>query len=63
MPCGKCKKKGIPIPCKYCEGQYCSRCIQLEVHQCEGIEKSKKEHLSHLQKQLAFVPTKKVVSI
>ena len=63
MPCDKCKKKGIPIPCKYCKGEFCSRCIQLEVHTCDGIEKSKQDHLSNLKKQLAFEPTKKVASI
>lgn len=39
MPCGHCKKKGIPIPCKHCEKSFCSKCIQLEIHNCEGIQK------------------------
>ena len=63
MPCDKCKKKGIPMKCNYCPNSYCSRCIQLEMHSCEGIEQSKQKHISNLEKQLAFEPTKKVTSI
>lgn len=63
MPCDNCKKKGIPIKCNYCIGAYCSRCIQLESHSCEGIEESKNKHILKLKTQLAFEPPKKVTSI
>ena len=45
MPCLKCKKKGIPIPCKYCNLSFCSRCIQLEIHNCSGSDIKKQDSL------------------
>ena len=63
MPCDKCKKKGIPIKCNFCIGSYCPRCIQLEIHICRGIEKSKDKHIEKLKTQLAFEPSKQVTSI
>ena len=63
MPCEKCKRKGIPIKCNYCVNSYCARCIQLEIHLCQGIEQSKQKQISKLEKQLQFEPTKKVSSI
>jgi predicted nucleic acid binding AN1-type Zn finger protein len=54
MGCDKCKRKGVPIDCKYCEQHFCPRCIQLEVHNCDGIQKRKDEHLKQLEKQLEF---------
>lgn len=57
MPCQKCKKKcGVPIDCKYCTGKYCSGCIQLEKHDCQGCDVKKKLYLNNLEKQLAFKP-------
>ncbi len=57
MPCQKCKKKcGIPIDCKYCEGSFCSKCIQLSKHDCEGSDVKKKMYLNNLEKQMAFKP-------
>ena len=63
MGCSLCKKKGIPIDCKYCLGKFCSRCINLEQHNCKGIEDYKKFHRENLQKQLAFEPKSKVISL
>lgn len=63
MGCDFCKKKGIPIDCNYCPGKYCSRCINLEHHSCEGIEDYKQMHREKLQKQLTFVCKSKVVSL
>ena len=56
MPCFKCKKKGIPINCKYCNYGFCSRCIVLEIHNCEGIKHKKEKELNN---KLEFVPDKK----
>ena len=59
MPCFKCKKKGIPINSKYCNYDFCSRCIVLEIHNCEGIKQKKEKELKELNNKLEFVPDKK----
>jgi len=59
MPCFKCKKKGIPIDCKYCNSGFCSRCIVLEIHACKGIETKKENEIKELDKKLEFKPDKK----
>lgn len=40
MRCQCCRKKvGImALDCKCCAKKFCSKCITLEVHECEGIE-------------------------
>ena len=52
MPCRHCKKKGIPIPCKHCEKSFCSKCIQLEIHNCEGIQKKLDIERENLDRKL-----------
>ena len=52
MRCQCCRKKvGImAIDCKCCAKKFCSRCITLETHKCEGIEddiRSKKDDLEN----------------
>ena len=59
MPCFKCKKKGIPINCKYCGLGFCSRCIVLEIHECKGINLKKEDEIKDLNKRLEFKPDKK----
>jgi predicted nucleic acid binding AN1-type Zn finger protein len=59
MPCFKCKKKGIPIDCKYCNLGFCSRCIVLEIHGCKGIETKKENEIKELDRKLEFKPDKK----
>ena len=59
MPCFKCKKKGIPIDCKYCNLGFCSRCIVLEIHECKGMDVKKDIELKELDKRLEFKPDKK----
>ena len=54
MGCDLCKRKGIPIDCKYCEGHFCSRCINLEQHKCPGITDKKKDYIKKLEKQLEY---------
>ena len=54
MPCLKCKKKGIPMICKYCNLGFCSRCILLEMHDCSGAELKKQDTLKNLKTQLEF---------
>lgn len=59
MPCLKCKKRGIPIECKYCKLCFCSRCIVLEIHECKGSDIKKEEQIKDLEKKLEFKPDKK----
>ena len=63
MPCDKCKKKGIPIDCNYCPGKYCSSCINLEEHTCEGIICKQENSRKLLEKKLITVVAPKVVKI
>ena len=60
MPCFKCKKKGIPIDCKYCNLGFCSRCIVLEIHECKGMDVKKDVELKELDKRLEFKPDKEI---
>lgn len=61
MKCTHCKKKkGLSVmDCRYCHSNYCSSCIQLEIHNCQGIQSKCKEELDNLEKKLAFSPKKK----
>ena len=59
MPCFKCKKKGIPIDCKYCGLRCCSRCIVIEKDECKGINLKKEDEIKDLNKRLEFKPDRK----
>ena len=63
MPCDKCRKKGIPLTCNYCPGKYCSRCINLEEHMCEGIKLKSENDLKFLEKKLVTIIAPKVVKL
>lgn len=63
MACGRCKKKGIPIKCAYCPGEYCVRCMPLEVHECEGVSLKKDLQKKNLEKKMAFEPSPKVTKV
>ena len=54
MPCDFCKKKGIPMNCNYCPGHYCSRCINLDTHECKGVSDKKEKHIKNLKNQLKY---------
>ena len=60
MPCFKCKNKGIPINCKYCNLRFCSKCIQLEIHNCSGLKLKKENSLKNLKKELKFKTSPKI---
>jgi hypothetical protein len=62
MPCKCCKKKGIPIPCTYCDKSFCSSCIQLEIHGCEGIQKKLDIDKENLGKKLNIDVIRKKVA-
>lgn len=45
--CPKCKKF-FKLKCKFCEKEYCSRCIVMEIHNCSKIQDKIKSELSKL---------------
>jgi|UniRef100_A0A6C0CNC9 predicted nucleic acid binding AN1-type Zn finger protein len=60
MRCAWCKKKSsVPIHCKYCDGEFCTSCYNLEKHQCMGLQLKKEEDLKNLEKKLEYKPEKK----
>lgn len=59
MRCGNCNKKCIPLKCTYCTKECCSSCIQLEIHECSGMELKCKVMLDNLQKSLPQIVSKK----
>jgi len=48
--CKHCyKKMGITgITCKYCNLYLCSKCVQLEIHQCRNIQDNIKKSIDAL---------------
>lgn len=52
--CHNCRKKIglLGLNCSYCNHKYCSGCIQLEQHECSGIEKCVEEHKNKLKERL-----------
>lgn len=60
MPCDCCKKKGIPMKCNYCPGQFCTKCLKLDAHKCPGESLKKEKELGKLEKQLEYAPKRKV---
>lgn len=63
MRCANCKKKGIPLTCKFCSNSFCTSCIQLEIHNCNGINVKRTEELKNLEETLKFEPPRKLDSI
>lgn len=52
MRCDFCKKKCIPLACKWCGNNYCVKCIMLETHECEHLLNCKLESLKNLKTKL-----------
>ena len=65
--CQFCRKKaGLNlIGCKSCENQFCTRCIDLSIHECDQLEKCKEKQRKNLEKSLVNNKTvdKKIISI
>ena len=60
MKCECCKRALAILKCKECSCSYCSGCIQLEVHSCEGVAKRKAQQKLLLEKSLPTVVADKV---
>lgn len=63
MPCENCKRKGIPMPCNFCSGSYCSRCINLTAHKCEGLQQKMDKDRQVLNDSLKTIVSSKVEKI
>lgn len=63
MRCENCKKKGIPLQCKFCNKGFCCSCIQLEVHNCEGLKVKIDKDIKRLEKDITCTPKKKLEAI
>ena len=52
--CNNCKKRigFLGLTCTYCEKYLCINCIQLEVHECIGIQESIERSKEALEKSL-----------
>ena len=63
--CLKCKKnKCLIIECIYCNLNYCTRCLQPEIHNCENLKNCIESKRNELVKTLKPIPeSKKNISI
>jgi hypothetical protein len=59
MRCEVCKKRCVPLGCSYCKKDCCSSCIQLEVHECSGLQMKCKDQIEHLKQTLPHIISKK----
>lgn len=60
MKCRFCKRFPAIIDCKFCERQFCSGCIQLEIHGCENISAKKENLINELKTKLIAVKASKL---
>ena len=59
--CDQCKCKGLlKLYCKYCTGEFCTKCILLERHSCNGLEDKHSQDISNLRKRLVKVVAPKI---
>jgi hypothetical protein len=61
-PVYKCTHKPKLLTCKECQGNFCARCIQLEVHKCPNLETRSKNEKNLLSKKLIKVVASKIVA-
>ena len=62
-PVWKCPHKPKFLTCKECTGNFCAKCIQLEVHFCPNLETRLKTERENLSKKLVKVVAPKLVKI
>lgn len=58
----KCPHKPKFFACKECQGNFCARCIQLEVHFCPNLETRSKNEKDELSKKLVKCVAAKVLA-
>ena len=59
----KCAHKNRILKCRECAGDYCARCIQLEVHMCPKLDERTKIEKENLSKKLVKVVAPKISAI
>lgn len=51
--CAHCRKKShLGMFCKWCDYEYCTSCMQVEIHNCEAYEVMKTTQKQVLQNKL-----------
>lgn len=61
MKCNHCKRKfGITITCTSCKNEYCTGCIQLEIHACAFMDKKIEKERKILEEKNARLVSKKI---
>jgi len=65
MKCEKCRSQVglLVLTCRECTGKYCTRCIQLELHQCRMLEGRSESERALLEKKLVKVEAPKVIKL
>jgi hypothetical protein len=64
MKCPAClRNKGIQLTCRECHRNFCTGCIQLEVHACPCIKTKVVFEKERLEKQLVKVEAPKIIKI
>ena len=56
----KCPHKSKILTCRECQGNYCSKCIQLEVHFCPKLSDHVQMDKDNLRKKLVKVEAPKI---
>ena len=56
----KCSHKNRFLKCRECQGNFCAKCIQLEVHFCPKLDERSKIEKENLSKKLVKVVAPKV---
>ena len=57
-----CSHKNRFLKCRECAGDFCAKCIQLEVHMCPKLDERSKIEKENLAKKLVKVQAAKVLS-
>ena len=61
VACAHCKKKNrIMLKCTSCTNEYCSGCIQLEVHMCANMNLKIEKERKILEEKNTRVVSKKI---
>ena len=58
----KCNHKNRFLKCRECEGNFCAKCIQLEVHFCPKLDERTKIEKENLSKKLVKVVADRVAT-
>ena len=55
-----CRHKNRFLKCKGCDGHFCAKCIQLEVHVCPKLDERSKIEKENLSRKLVKVVAPKI---